>query len=82
MKTISEFGNPKIKKAIESFKFGNYKDSGADTRIFPIMAHSRVEREEDSDIDLMVVVPDDLYTREIRTGFSTHRFEIGLNRTS
>lgn len=59
MKTIEALGNVGLRTALEALKDEVSRIAGAGARMIVYGSYARGEEREDSDVDIMVVLPDD-----------------------
>lgn len=78
MKTIEELGNPKLREALEAVKAKVRETAGEDARVIIYGSYARGEEREDSDVDLMVVVPDGKSDFQMEEQIRDSTIDIGL----
>jgi predicted nucleotidyltransferase len=59
MKTTSELRNAKLRESLDAVKSALTKIAGKEARLIIYGSYARGEEREDSDVDLMVVLPDE-----------------------
>ncbi|MFH1539440.1 MAG: nucleotidyltransferase domain-containing protein [bacterium] len=59
MKTIAELRDAKLRETLEVMKAEVKRIAGDGARLIVYGSHARGEEREDSDVDLMVVIPDE-----------------------
>lgn len=59
-------GNPKLNSALDLVKSEIVRIVGGDVRLFLFGSYARGDARDDSDVDLMVVVPDALYNPNLK----------------
>ena len=79
MKTIEELSNHKLRNALELAKSEIARIAGNGARLIIYGSYARGEEREDSDVDLMVVLPDEKATFEIEDKIRDAIFEIGYD---
>ena len=78
MKTIKELKNAKLLKALEAVKEEIRGIAGVDARLTIYGSYARGEEREDSDIDLMVVLPDEKADFQMEELIRDSVIDIGL----
>jgi len=78
MKTISELGNANLRKSLEAVKNEAQRIAGKDMRLIVYGSHARGEQRDDSDVDLMVILPDEKATYEIEDRVRNVIYDAGL----
>ena len=79
MKAIAELKNAKLRETLEAVKSQVRGIAGEDARLIIYGSYARGEEREDSDVDLMVVLPDDKFTLKIKDTIHDAIFEIGYD---
>lgn len=79
MKTISEMRNSKLRKALDAVKSEIRAIAGEDARLIIYGSYARSEEREDSDVDLMVVLPDEKADFEIKNKVRDTIYDIGFD---
>jgi len=79
MRTISELKNEKLREALEAVKAEVRRIAGDGARLIIYGSHARGEEREDSDVDLMVVLPDALKTFENEDLLRDAIYDIGFD---
>ena len=79
MNKIAELKNPRLREALEAVKAEVRRIAGDDTRLIVYGSYARGEEHEDSDVDLMVVLPDALKTFENEDRLREAIYDIGFD---
>ena len=77
MKTIAELKSAKLRETLEAVKAEIQRIAGDGARMIVYGSYARGEERDDSDVDLMVILPDEKYTFEIKDEIHDAVFEIG-----
>ena len=77
MKSITELRNPRLREALAAVKAEIHGIAGEAARLIIYGSYARGEEQGDSDVDLMVVLPDDKATFQIKDKIRDAIFEIG-----
>lgn len=79
MSSISGIGTEKLRQALEAVKLRLCEIAGEDARLIVYGSYARGEAREDSDVDLMVVLPDAMFEFEIKDRIHDAIFDIGFD---
>jgi len=79
MRSISGIGNAKLREALEEVKTRLSEIAGADARLIVYGSYARGEAREDSDVDLMVVLPDAMFEFAVKDRIHDAIFDIGFD---
>ncbi|MEW6203621.1 MAG: nucleotidyltransferase domain-containing protein [bacterium] len=79
MKTIGELRNARLRKSLEAVKAEVRRIAGNGARLIIYGSYARGEEREDSDVDLMVVLPDEKRTFEIEDRVRDAIYDIGFD---
>ena len=77
MKTIAELRNAILRKALGAVKAEVVRIAGEDARLIIYGSYARGEEREDSDVDIMVILPDEVASEEIEDIVWNAIFEVG-----
>jgi len=79
MKTIEELKNANLREALEAVKAEVRRIAGDGARLIIYGSYARGEEREDSDVNLMVILPDALKTFEIEDNVRNVIYDAGFN---
>lgn len=77
MNTIAALQNPSLRHALEQIKAKILKIAGDDIQLIVFGSYARGEEQADSDVDLMVVLPDEKAVFKIKDAIRDAIFDIG-----
>lgn len=80
MKSLAELRNLKLRLALEAVKKDIVGIAGADVRLIVYGSYARGDEREDSDVDLMVVLPDEKKTFEIEDRIRDRIYDAGFKQ--
>ena len=78
MKTISELGNVELRESLEAVKAEIQRIVGKNIQFIIYGSYARGEEREDSDVDLMVVLPDEKASYEIQDRIRNVIYDAGF----
>lgn len=78
MKTINELKNAALRQAIQHVKQRAHTIAGEQTRVIIYGSYARGEERDDSDVDLLIVLPDDRSDHATEERIRDSAIEMGL----